>query len=179
MWSSIHMFSKKPFSGVNHVYFKQKLLNYDVVMEDYCVSLGNLIKLTLRKAWWHMIIIDELYFKFVEGEGFRFFFFFSQTQPWFKVSSYTIFITCCYEIFLEEQDKIKKFLKSNYNHRHMDLFAKNNSIFLISHFVDNNWKLHEEINNFYSYHWPQRWAKWKAITCIGLRENCDYHNWQC
>lgn len=126
------MFSKKPFSGVNHVYFKQKLLNYDVVMEDYCVSLGNLIKLTLRKAWWHMIIIDELYFKFVEGEGFRFFFFFSQTQPRFKVSSYTIFITCCYEIFLEEQDKIKKFLKSNYNHRHMDLFAKNNSIFLIS-----------------------------------------------
>lgn len=62
-----------------------------------------------RKTLAKMIIVDELPFSFVEGEGFRYFV--TMTQPQFRIPSRSTVTRDCFELFSEEKQKVKNFFK--------------------------------------------------------------------
>ncbi|XP_043806223.1 zinc finger BED domain-containing protein RICESLEEPER 3-like [Manihot esculenta] len=59
---------------------------------------------TIRKALVHMIIIDELPFRFVEGEGFRSLM--RAICPRFRIPSRWTISRDCYDLFIEERSKL-------------------------------------------------------------------------
>ncbi|XP_057985290.1 zinc finger BED domain-containing protein RICESLEEPER 3-like [Hevea brasiliensis] len=65
----------------------------------------------IREALVSMIIIDELTFKFVEGEGFRKFM--RAICPKFKIPSRWTISRDCYLVYVEERSKLKSYLKRN------------------------------------------------------------------
>ncbi|XP_073031171.1 zinc finger BED domain-containing protein RICESLEEPER 4-like [Primulina eburnea] len=80
-----------------------------------------------RKALAKMIIVDELPFSFVEKRGFRYFV--SVARPQFRIPSRTIVTRDCFELFYEENQKLKNFLRENNqivcNYIYMDFNPKN------------------------------------------------------
>lgn len=54
-----------------------------------------------------MIIIDELLFRFVEGQGFHAFM--KTKQPRFKISSHFTISRDCYQPYLQEKKKLTSF----------------------------------------------------------------------
>ncbi|KAG8660891.1 hypothetical protein MANES_02G205650v8 [Manihot esculenta] len=65
----------------------------------------------IRKALVHMIIIEELPFRFVEGEGFRSFM--RAICPRFRIPSRWKISRDCYDLFIEERSKLRSFFKKN------------------------------------------------------------------
>ncbi|KAF2302977.1 hypothetical protein GH714_012217 [Hevea brasiliensis] len=65
----------------------------------------------IREALVSMIIIDELTFKFVEGEGFQKFM--RAICPKFKIPSRWTISRDCYLVYVEERSKLKSYLKRN------------------------------------------------------------------
>ena len=63
---------------------------------------------SIRKALERMLIIDELPFKFVEGDGFKNFMVSCCTR--FKIPSRWTFSRDCYSMYLDERVKLKSVL---------------------------------------------------------------------
>lgn len=104
-----------------------------------------------RKALAEMVIIDEMPFRSVEGEGFRRYS--KVLQPRFDPPSRITVARDCMQRYTEEKPKLKKILK---NHRiclTTDTWTSNqnlNYMSLTAHWIDDHWKLQKRILNFYS-----------------------------
>ncbi|XP_073016174.1 zinc finger BED domain-containing protein RICESLEEPER 2-like [Primulina eburnea] len=104
-----------------------------------------------RKALAKMIIVDELPFSFVEGEGFRYFM--TVTQPQFRIPSRATMTRDCFELFLEENHKLKTLFKGM-NQRvclttdTWTSIQRINYMCITAHFIDQDWNFHKKILNF-------------------------------
>ncbi|CAH1413004.1 unnamed protein product [Lactuca virosa] len=106
-----------------------------------------------RKALAHMLVVDELPFSFVEGAGFRYYN--SVNQPLFKVPCRSTSTTDVYQLFVEEKEKIRDFIKKNVGRICLTTdtwTSKQQSCYmcLTAHFIDNEWKLKEKVLCFSS-----------------------------
>ncbi|XP_058109873.1 zinc finger BED domain-containing protein DAYSLEEPER-like [Magnolia sinica] len=89
---------------------KQKLLSMHSISEDGGSTLGvwKFDQDLCREALAKMIIVDELPFKFVKHEGFRYFC--SVMQPNFKILSRTTMARDCMALYVSERKKTKDLL---------------------------------------------------------------------
>ena len=91
-----------------------------------------------------MLIVDELPFKFVEGDGFKNFM--VSCCPMFKIPSRWIFSRDCYSIYLDERVKLKSLLQTQ-SHRisittdSWTSIQRINYMCVTTHFIDTEWKL--------------------------------------
>ncbi|KAF2304059.1 hypothetical protein GH714_026722 [Hevea brasiliensis] len=98
-----------------------------------------------------MIIVDELPFMFVEGEGFKEFM--EVTQPKFRIPSRWTVSRDCYDLYMEERKKLKNYFQ-NSNQRvcittdTWTSLQRINYMCITVHYVDDNWTLHKKILNF-------------------------------
>uniref|UniRef100_A0A7N1A947 BED-type domain-containing protein n=1 Tax=Kalanchoe fedtschenkoi TaxID=63787 RepID=A0A7N1A947_KALFE len=104
-----------------------------------------------RKALARMVIIDELPFRFVEGEGFKLFV--QVACPTFSIPSRITVARDCYQIYLDEAVKMRKFLKEASQRVCLttDTWTSNqniNYLCLTVHFIDSHWRLHKRLLNF-------------------------------
>jgi hypothetical protein len=102
----------------------------------------------IRQALASMIILDELPFSFVEGEGFKKFV--TIFCPRFHIPSRWSIIRDCIDLYLLEKTKLKSYLRSNSQRVCLTTdtwtsLQKNNYMCLIVHFIDNDWKLNKRI----------------------------------
>lgn len=98
-----------------------------------------------------MIIIDELPFRFVEGEGFIDFM--KSTQPLFKMPSRFTVARDCYQIYLDEKKKLTTYFKMSGQRVNITTdtwtsIQKINYMCITAHYIDQNWNLHKKIINF-------------------------------
>ncbi|CAN6721630.1 unnamed protein product [Malus baccata var. baccata] len=104
----------------------------------------------VTKACVEMIIIDELPFTFVEGEGFRHFC--MQACPMWRVPSRKTIAKDVLSLFYSEKDKLKSQLKTFRVCLTTDTWTsiqQTNYMVLTAHFIDDDWILHKKILNFY------------------------------
>ena len=151
-----HLKNCKKYPG-NVVDKKQKTLCFQSTGEECENQLVNwkFEQELCRKALARMIIIDELPFKFVEREGFRYFC--SVMQPKFKIMSRNTIARDCLELYATEKKKLKNALTSATQRVCFttDLWTslQNMSyICLTAHFIDRDWNLHKRILNFCVIH---------------------------
>ena len=91
-----------------------------------------------------MLIVDELPFKFVEGDGFKNFM--VSYGPKFKIPSRWTFSRDCYSIYLDEKVKLKSLLQTQ-SHRisittdSWTSIQRINYMCVTAHFIDTEWKL--------------------------------------
>ena len=88
-----------------------------------------------------MVITDELPFKFIEGGGFKHFM--ATACPRFKIPSRWTISRECYNIFMSERVKLKKFMKEHYQRISITTdswtsIQRINYMCVIAHFIDNN-----------------------------------------
>jgi hypothetical protein len=104
-----------------------------------------------RKALARMIVVDELPFKFVEGEGFLYFM--SVVQPKLTIPKRMTVARDCWDLYTSEKLK----LKSVFNKTNQSIclttdcwtYVQNMSyLCLTAHFIDHDWKMHKRILNF-------------------------------
>ncbi|KAL2927661.1 Zinc finger BED domain-containing protein RICESLEEPER 3, partial [Bienertia sinuspersici] len=106
----------------------------------------------IRKALAKMLILDELPFAFVEREGFRQFC--KVAIPHFVPPSHSTITRDCYGLFIEQRKKLKDFF-NNLSSRvclTTDTWTLGQNLSymcLTAHFIDDGWKLHKRIINFY------------------------------
>lgn len=102
-----------------------------------------------RRSLVEMIIIDEMAFRVVEGEGFIKY---SNTlQPKFEVPSRITVARDPMQIFLEEKEKMKKILKKQRISLTTDTWTSNqnlNYMVLTAHWIDQQWQLQRRVINF-------------------------------
>ena len=115
------------------------------------IGTWNFDQEAIRKALAHMLIVDELPFKFVEGDGFKKFM--ASCCPRFKIPSRWTFSRDCHSVYLDEKVKLKEFLHNNCNRISIttDCWTSNqriNYMCVTGHFIDNEWKLQKRILNF-------------------------------
>ena len=94
-----------------------------------------------------MIIVDELPFKFVEGERFRDLF--AVTCPRFHIPSKRNVTRDCYDLYVFEKDKLKSFIKQTYQRVCLTIdtwtsIQRVNYMCLTCHFIDKNWQLQKK-----------------------------------
>lgn len=104
-----------------------------------------------RKALARMIIVHELPFKFVEGEGFRYFM--SIVQPKLSILSRITIARECWSLYMNEKHKVKSMFHQSSQGVSLTTdcwtsVQKLNYLCLTAHFIDENWKLHKRILNF-------------------------------
>ena len=104
-----------------------------------------------RQALARMVIVDELPFKFVEGEGFRYFM--SVVQPKFPIPGRVTIARDCWNLYINEKNK----LKSIFSQPNQTVCLTTdcwtsvqnlNYLCLTAHFIDHDWKLQKRIINF-------------------------------
>ncbi|GER39285.1 HAT family dimerisation domain containing protein [Striga asiatica] len=105
----------------------------------------------IRKVVAYMVIVDELPFKFVEGEGFRRVM--SKVCPRFKISSRWTMSRGCFQLYAGERIKLKHFMKNNCQRVSLTTdtwtsVQKINYMCITAHFIDNDWNLHKKILSF-------------------------------
>ncbi|KAG8640804.1 hypothetical protein MANES_13G082916v8 [Manihot esculenta] len=93
----------------------------------------------IREALVHIIIIDELPLRFVEGEGFRRFM--RAICPRFWIPSCWTISRDCYDFFIEKRVSLTTNTWTSLQHI--------NYMCISAYFIDNVWKLHKRIINFY------------------------------
>nr|KYP73700.1 Putative AC9 transposase [Cajanus cajan] len=95
-----------------------------------------------------MIIIDEFPFKFVKGEGF--YFFISQLQPKFPISGRITIARECWNLYTNVEEYVHS-LKSGVSLTTDCCTSVQNLSYLCltTHFIDDNWKVHKKILNFF------------------------------
>ncbi|CAN0876613.1 Putative AC transposase [Linum grandiflorum] len=98
-----------------------------------------------------MIIIDELPFKLVEGEGFRDFAY--SLRPEFQIPSRVTVAKDCFKLFLSEKEKLKTYFKHSKVRVCLttDIWASSHHVdymCLTAHFIDRDWQLQKRILNF-------------------------------
>ena len=131
---------------------KQKILSFEQKKEE---GSGNLVAVNFtvegcRKRIAEMIIIDELSFKFVEGEGFRRLMNYIQPKMT-KLPSRTTVARDCLNIYMEEKKALKSALSGQRICITTDTWTSIQNInymCLTAHFIDKDWNLHKRILNF-------------------------------
>ena len=91
-----------------------------------------------------MIIVNELPFKFVEGEGFRDLF--AVACPRFHIPFRRTVTRDCYDLYVSERDKLKSFIKQTYQSVCLTTNTWTsiqivNYMWLTCLFIDKNWQL--------------------------------------
>ncbi|KAG6713707.1 hypothetical protein I3842_05G167000 [Carya illinoinensis] len=103
-----------------------------------------------REALAEMLIVDELPFRFVEGESFKKFMLVVQPR-WDGIPSRITIAKDIYKLFLREKDKLKSALKGQRICLTTDIWTSVqnfNYMCLTAHFIDENWKIHKRVINF-------------------------------
>ena len=105
----------------------------------------------IRAALAKMVVIDELPFRFVEGEGFRNFVY--AAYPRFKIPSRWTVNRDCFASYVDERTKIKTFFKEHSQRVSLttDSWTSNqriNYMCITAHFIDDEWRLHKKIISF-------------------------------
>ena len=108
------------------------------------IGTWNFDQEAIRKALEHMLIVDELPFKFVEGDGFKNLM--ATCCPRFKIPSRWTCSRDCYSMFLDERVKLKEFIHSHSNRISITTdswtsIQRINYMCVTAHFIDNEWKL--------------------------------------
>lgn len=118
-------------------------------------SLGHVSskfdKQACRKALSIFVVLDEQPFSAVEGEGFKYYF--KVMQPQFTLPSRRTVARDCFQLHLDEKQKLKAFFKSDCNRVALTTdcwtFIQNqNYLTLTAHFVDNKWNYQKRIISF-------------------------------
>lgn len=139
---------------------KQKLIQFEsktIVNEDGTTEVVNVPKLwkfdpeDSRRKCAKMIIVDELPFAHVEGEGFREFV--ASLCPEYISPSRSTVTRDCYSLFIEEREKLKVFFGKLSSRVCLttDTWTSSQNLCymcLTAHFIDDNWNLHKRIINF-------------------------------
>ncbi|XP_050222385.1 zinc finger BED domain-containing protein RICESLEEPER 2-like [Mercurialis annua] len=124
----------------------------------------------IRESLAFMIILDELPFKFVEGEGFRRFI--SCACPKFKIPSRWTVTRDCFQLYLDERIRLKNFMKQNCQRISLTTdtwtsIQRINYMCITAHFIDTNWRLHKKVLSFVPIFSHKGDAIGKAIeTCL-------------
>ena len=107
----------------------------------------------IRHALCNMVIVDELSFKFVEGEGFKNFI--SVACPRFKVPSRWTVSKDCYNEYLGGRLNMKKIFLKHCERQRVSITTDNwtsiqriNYMCITAHYIDSEWKLHKNIISF-------------------------------
>lgn len=120
-----------------------------------------------RKALCKYVILDELSFRAIEGEGFRLY---SNTlEPRFVVPSRWTIARDCMQLYEEEKTKLKLKLKGQRLCLTTDTWTSIQNInymCLTAHWIDDDWCLHKMILNF------KQVVNHKGITIGKTVENC-------
>ncbi|KAF7844380.1 zinc finger BED domain-containing protein RICESLEEPER 2-like [Senna tora] len=100
-----------------------------------------------------MIIVDELPFKHIEGEGEGFRYFMSIVQPMFPIPSRITIARDCLSLYVKEKARLKETLLKGYQSVCLTTdcwtsVQNMNYLVLTTHFIDIDWKLHKRILNF-------------------------------
>jgi hypothetical protein len=104
-----------------------------------------------RKALTEMVIIDEIPFRSIEGEGFRRYS--KVLQPRFDPPSRITVARYCIQRYVEEKPKLKKILKNHIICLTTDTWTSKQNLNYMSptaHWIDDHWKLQKRILNFCS-----------------------------
>ncbi|CAL5215051.1 unnamed protein product [Lathyrus oleraceus] len=118
-------------------------------------SLGHVSskfdKHACRKALPIFVVLDEQPFSAVEGEGFKYYS--KIMQPQFTLSSRHTVARDCFQLHLDEKQKLKAFFKSDYNRVTLTTdcwtsIQNQNYLTLTAHFVDNEWNYQKRIISF-------------------------------
>ena len=104
-----------------------------------------------RAAYARMIIRDELPFTFVKGEGFRKFC--SIACPKFDPPSPVAITRDVCQLYLEKNKKLRSLFMNNSSMVSLTIdtwtsIQNINSMVVIAHFIDSEWKLHKRILKF-------------------------------
>ena len=87
----------------------QTQISFKPSMEgDYALGVWKFDAQIARKALAKMIVLDELPFKFVDGEGFKEFI--ATVCPKFHIPSRWTVARDCYELFLDRKNELNFFL---------------------------------------------------------------------
>lgn len=105
----------------------------------------------IRRALAEMILIDELPFRFVEGQGFRKFILVA--CPRFKIPSRWTISRDIYQIFSDERVNLKKLFRTSCQRVSITTdtwtsVQRINYMCITAHFIDDQWKLHKKIISF-------------------------------
>jgi hypothetical protein len=115
-------------------------------------SSGNLVidkfnASKIRAAISKMIIVDELPFRFVEGEGFQDFM--KTVEPRFSIPSRFTIMRDCFKLFMSEKEKLRMFLTSGVRvcltTDCWTSIQNLNYMCITTHFIDSEWNLHKRI----------------------------------
>ncbi|XP_050915062.1 zinc finger BED domain-containing protein RICESLEEPER 1-like [Lathyrus oleraceus] len=140
--------AKKPRT----TYPTQTILTYPSV-EGY--SLGHVSskfdKQACRKALSIFVVLDAQLFNAVEGEGFKYYS--KVMQPQFTLPSRRTVARDCFQLHLDEKQKLKAFFKSDSNRVTLTTdcwtsIQNQNYLTLTAHFVDNEWNYQKRIISF-------------------------------
>ncbi|KAG7943234.1 hypothetical protein I3843_15G028400 [Carya illinoinensis] len=118
-------------------------------------SSGGLVSIAFsveacRAALADMLVIDELPFKFVEGEGFKKFMLVVQPR-WNGIPSRVTVAKDIFKLYLREKDKLKSALKGQQICLTTDTWTSVqnfNYMCLTAHFIDEDWKMNKRIISF-------------------------------
>ncbi|KAF7822019.1 zinc finger BED domain-containing protein RICESLEEPER 2-like [Senna tora] len=96
---------------------KQKVLAFQPKRKEQGETLATVCfeHELCREALARMVITDELPFRFVEGEGFRYYM--SVVQPLFNVPSRLTVARDCYKLYVSEKNRLKLILSKNLQHK--------------------------------------------------------------
>jgi hypothetical protein len=137
--------------------FEAKREGQGVVGEGTC---GNLVftkynATKIRESISQMIIMDELPFRFVEGEGFQNFM--KTVEPRYSIPSRYTMMRDCVRLYMLEKEKLRAmFLTSDIRvcltTDSWTSVQNLNYMCITAHFIDSNWNLHKRILNFCLLH---------------------------
>ena len=149
LWN--HLYNQCPMSPYKVVDKKQKTLCFLKKEEGQSAlkAVGFSEKIA-RNALAKMIIVDELPFRHVEKEGFKFFV--EVLEPRFTIPCRTTVARDCMNLYYEEKKKLKKAFQKQRVCLTTDTrtsIQNLNYMCLTAHWIDNDWNLHKRILNFF------------------------------
>jgi len=105
----------------------------------------------IRVAISKMITVDELSFKFVEGEGFQDFM--KTVEPRFSIPSRYTVMKDCVKFFMSEKEKLRSMFLTTGARVCLTIDSWTsvqnlNYMCITAHFIDSDWNLHKRILNF-------------------------------
>lgn len=130
----------------------QTILTYPFVEGS---SLGHVSskfdKQACRKALSNFVVLDEQPFSAVDGEGFKYYS--KVMQPQFTLPSRRTVARDCFQLHLDEKQKLKALFKSDCNRVALTTdcwtsIQNQNYLTLTAHFVDNEWNYQKRIISF-------------------------------
>lgn len=148
LWKHLNVYKKLPLSGES----KQTQLSFQSSGgNEGILKKWQFDQKVSRHKLASMIIIDELPFKFVEGEGFKDFM--QSTQPLFKMPSRFTVARDCYQIFVDEKKKLTSYFKMSGQRVNITTdtwtsIQKINYMCITAHYIDQHWNLNKKIIKF-------------------------------